>query len=175
MTTNRIKAVAAILAIVVSLPFFGRNWHRCMHLLGAVMFLGDILVTAVWVSVARKNRDPEVARVLVRGLFLTDALFLLPGVLLLLLNGGQLGVEWFKAGAAWIMISVVLFLLTALVYGVLLEPVQKKLARAVDATPAGGTLPPEYDALLAKWFRWGGIATLLPLLTFALMVFKPTF
>ena len=66
-------------------------------------------------------------------------------------------------------------MLTGLVYGVLLEPVQKKLARAVDATPAGGTLPPEYDALLAKWFRWGGIATLLPLLTFALMVFKPTF
>jgi uncharacterized membrane protein len=175
MTTNRIKAVAAILAIVVSLPFFGRNWHRCMHLLGAVMFLGDILVTAVWVAVARKHRDAEVARVLVRGLFLTDALFLLPGVLLLLLNGGQLGVEWFKAGATWIMISVTLFVITGVVYGALLEPVQKKLARTVAATPAGSPLPPEYDALLAKWFRWGGIATLLPLVTFALMVFKPAF
>src|SRR5262245_46692694 len=155
MTTNRIKAVAAILAIVLSLPFFGRNWHRCMHLLGAVLFLGDIVVTAAWVSVARKHRDVEVARVLVRGIFLTDALFLLPGVLLLLLNGGQLGVEWFKAGATWIMVSVTLFLLTGIVYGAILERVQKKLARVVDATPAGGTLPPEYDALLAKWFRWG--------------------
>jgi hypothetical protein len=41
--------------------------------------------------------------------------------------------------------------------------------------PAGGPVPAEYDVLLAKWFRWGGIATLLPLVTFVLMVFKPAF
>ena len=175
MKTGRIKVVAVIIAIALSLPIFGPAWHRFMHLLGAVMFLGDILVTAVWVAVARKTRDREVARVVVRGIFLTDALFLLPGVMLLLFNGGQIGVEWFKAGATWIMVAVAMFVLTGLLYGVVLEPLQKKLARVVEATPAGGALPPEYDVLLAKWFRWGGIATLLPLVTFALMVFRPTF
>ncbi|HEU4930176.1 MAG TPA: DUF2269 family protein [Candidatus Krumholzibacteria bacterium] len=175
MTTNRIKAVGSILAIAVSLPFFGTSWHRFMHLLGAVMFLGNILVTAVWASVARGSRDPETARVLVRGILITDAIFTLPGVLLLLLNGGLLGVKWFQAGAPWIMVSVTLFILTGLVWGAILSPVQKRLARVVGAIPPGGPVPAEYDALLAKWFRWGGIATLLPLVTFALMVFRPIF
>ncbi len=175
MTINRILAVGSLLAVVVSLPFFGPTWHRFMHLLGAVMFLGNILVTAVWASVARKNRHPEAVRVLVRGILLTDAIFTLPGVLLLFINGGMLGAEWFKAGARWIMISMVLFILTGVVWGAVLVPVQKRLARIVDAMPPGGPVPPEYDAALAKWFRWGGIATLLPLIVFALMVFRPTF
>jgi uncharacterized membrane protein len=175
MNINRILTIGALLAVVLSLPFFGRNWNRMMHLLGAVLFLGNILVTAVWASLARRNRDPEVVRMFVRGVLVTDAVFTLPGVVLLFMNGGILGTEWFKAGAPWIIVSVILFALTGIVWGALLVPVQKRLARVVNSMPAGGPVPAEYDVLLAKWFRWGGIATLLPLVTFVLMVFKPAF
>jgi uncharacterized membrane protein len=41
--------------------------------------------------------------------------------------------------------------------------------------PAGGPIPAECDALMAKWFRFGGMATLLALIALALMVFKPVF
>ena len=85
------------------------------------------------------------------------------------------GTEWFKAGAPWIIVSVVLFVITGILYGAGLEPIQKKLLRLVDAMPHGGPLPPEYEGLMAKWFRLGGIATLLPLVVFFLMVFKPAF
>jgi len=103
MNINRILTIGALLAVVLSLPFFGRNWNRMMHLLGAVLFLGNILVTAVWASLARRNRDPEVVRMFVRGVLVTDAVFTLPGVVLLFMNGGILGTEWFKAGAPWII------------------------------------------------------------------------
>jgi uncharacterized membrane protein len=175
MNINRILWTGAIIAVVLSLPFFGRNWHRLMHLLGAVLFLGNVVVTAVWASVARRSRDPEVARIFVRGVLLTDAVFTLPGVILLTINGGMLGTEWFKAGARWLIVSVVLFVITGVIWGAVLAPVQKRLARVVAAMPSHGPVPPEYDALLAKWFRWGGIATLLPLIILGLMVLRPAF
>jgi len=173
MNVNRILSVGSLVAVVLSLPFFGRDWNRLMHLLGAVLFLGNIFVTAVWMSLVRKSRDAEVVRVGVRGILLTDALFTLPGVLLLALNGGVLGTQWFKAGAPWIIVSVVLFALSGIVWGAVLVPLQKRLARLTEAMPPHGALPPECDALISKWFRWGGVATLLPFVTLLLMVFKP--
>jgi uncharacterized membrane protein len=175
MNVNRILGVGSVVAIALSLPFFGRDWNRFMHLLGGVLFLGNIFVTAVWMSLVRRSKDAEVIRVGARGILLTDALFTLPGVILLFLNGGMLGAQWFKAGAPWIMVSVVLFALSGIVWGAVLVPIQKRLARLAEAMPPHGPVPPECDTLIAKWFRWGGVATLLPLVTFVLMVFKPVF
>ncbi len=175
MNINRILSIGTIVAVALSVPFFGPTWNRMMHLLGAVLFLGNILVTAVWASLARRHREPEVVRFCVRGIVLTDAVFTLPGVMLLFLNGGMLGTAWFKAGAPWIIVSVILFTITGIVWGAVLVPVQKRLLRVVDAMPPSGPVPPEYDAAFAKWFRWGGIATLLPLVTFVLMVTRPAF
>jgi uncharacterized membrane protein len=175
MNINRIVTVGAIIAVVLSVPFFGRNWNRLMHLVGGVLFLGNIIVTAAWASLGRRSRDAEAIRFLVRGILLTDAIFTVPGVILLALNGGILGTVFFKAGAPWIIVSVVLFAITGMVWGALLVPVQKRLAQLVNTMPHGGPIPAEYDALMAKWFRFGGIATLLALIVFALMVFKPAF
>lgn len=175
MNINRVLLVGSIVAVALSVPLFGPKWNRMMHLLGAILFLGNIIVTAVWVSLGRRSRDPEVVRFLVSGILATDAIFSLPGVILLFANGGMLGTAWFQAGAPWIIVSVILFALTGILWGAVLVPVQKRLARVVDAMPRGGPIPAEYDVLMAKWFRFGGIATLLPLVTFVLMVLRPTF
>lgn len=175
MNINRVLLIGSIVAVALSVPFFGPTWNRMMHLLGAILFLGNIIVTAVWASLGRRSHDAEVVRFLVKGILTTDAIFSLPGVILLLMNGGVLGTAWFKAGAPWIIVSVILFALTGVLWGAILVPVQKKLGRMVNAMPHGGPIPAEYDVLMAKWFRFGGIATLLPLVTFALMVLKPTF
>ncbi len=175
MKLNRIKLIAVIIAIALSVPFFGRNWNRLMHLLGGVLFLGDVIITAGWASFGRRSRDPEAIRFAVRGIMFTDALFLLPGVVLLFVNGGILGTPWFKVAAPWLLISLALFLITGILYGAVLERTQKKMLRLVDAMPHGGPVPPEFDALMAKWFRFGGIATLLALIVLVLMVYKPAF
>lgn len=175
MNVNRILSIGAVVAIVLSLPFFGRDWNRLMHLLGGVLFLGNIFVTAVWMSLVRKSRDAEVVRVGARGILVTDALFTLPGVILLTLNGGILGTQFFKAGAPWIIVSVILFALSGVVWGAALVPIQKRLARLAEAIPPHGPVPPECDVLISKWFRWGGVATLLPFVTLLLMVYKPVF
>jgi uncharacterized membrane protein len=175
MKTNRIITVGALVAVALSVPFFGSGWNRFLHLLGAVLFVGNIVVSAVWLALARRSGEPEACRLGVRGVVLTDALFTLPGVILLFVNGGILGTPWLKAGAAWIIISVLLFVITGVVWGAVLVPIQRRLARLVDGMPPHGPLPAECEALFAKWFRWGGVATLLPLVTLVLMVFKPAF
>jgi uncharacterized membrane protein len=60
-------------------------------------------------------------------------------------------------------------------WGAVLVPIQKKLSAAMTAAPAGDSIPPEWDALLVKWFRVGGVATILPLVVLVLMVLKPAF
>jgi uncharacterized membrane protein len=174
MNVNRILGIGATVAVLLSLPFFGRNWNRLMHIVGAVLFLGNIIVTAVWASLGRKIRELDVIRFLVRCSLLTDACLTRPAGNLLALNGGILGTVWFKAGAPWIIVAVLLFIVTGVLWGAVLAPIQKRLGRLVDAMPPRGPIPPEYDVLMAKWFRWGGVATLVPLVVLVLMVLKPS-
>jgi uncharacterized membrane protein len=173
VNTSRILIAGVIVAVALSLPFYGYRWNLLMHILGAVLFLGNILVSAAWVSVARRLRHTESLRVAIRGIIATDTLFTMPGVLLLLLNGGILGTPYFKAGAMWLFISIGLFVLSAIIWGVVLVPLQRRLSRIMKATPPGSAVPAEGDILLRRWFRWGGVATLLPLAVLVLMVAKP--
>lgn len=173
MTTNRILIVGAIVAIVLSLPFYGYRWNLLMHILGAIIFMGNIIVSAAWISLARRLRHTESLRLGVRGVVVTDTIFTLPGLLLLVLNGGILGTPFFKAGAMWLIISVVLFVITGIIWGAVLVPLQKRLSAMMKATPPGAAVPVEFDPVLRRWFRWGGVATLLPLVSLVLMVVKP--
>jgi uncharacterized membrane protein len=175
MPVNRILMVGAIVAIALSLPFYGHKWNLLMHQLGAVLFVGNIVVSAAWMSLARRSGNGEALRLGVRGVILTDAVFTLPGALLLFLNGGVLATPYFQARAKWVFVSIALFVLTGIVWGAVLVPIQKKLSAAMQSVPPGGPVPAQCADLLAKWFRFGGIATLLPLVTLVLMVVKPAF
>ena len=53
-----------------------------------------------------------------------------------------------------------------------LIPIQRRLASVLET--GGDEAPPEEALKLLKgWYRWGGIATLLPLISLVLMVVKP--
>ncbi|HEX5132634.1 MAG TPA: DUF2269 family protein, partial [Candidatus Krumholzibacteria bacterium] len=105
MNTNRILILGVIVAVALSLPFYGYRWNLFMHIFGAILLMGNIVVTAAWASVARRQRHTEALRLGVRGIIVTDTIFTMPGVLLVLLNGGILGTPFFKAGAMWLFIS----------------------------------------------------------------------
>ncbi len=173
MNTNRILIVGVIIAIALSLPFYGYRWNLFMHIFGAVLFMGNIMVTAAWASMARRAKHTEALRLGVRGIVVTDTIFTMPGVLLLVLNGGILGTPFFKAHAMWLFVSIGLFVVSGIIWGAILVPLQRRMSALMKATPPGSAVPPQVDGLLALWFRWGGIATLLPLVTLVLMVAKP--
>lgn len=170
---SRTFSIGAVIAVALSLPFYGYRWNIFMHILGAVFFMGNIMVTAVWASVARRSRNTEAIRICSRGIMVTDAIFTLPGAILILLNGGIIGSPYFRSHAMWLYISVMLFLGWGVVWGGLLIPLQRRLYALMKATPGGASLPADADVLLGRWFRWGGIAAVLALITLVLMVLKP--
>jgi uncharacterized membrane protein len=170
---HRIVFGAVVISIVVSLPFFGRTWHLLMHQLGAILFLGNLVVSALWMSAAKRASNADALRMGVRGIMLGDAVFTTPGALLLALNGGILGTDFFSAGANWLFIAIALFIVSGGVWIAVLLPAQRRMWRLLEPVPAGGPIPAEIEPVYRRWFRFGGIATLLPLAALVLMVYKP--
>jgi uncharacterized membrane protein len=166
-------AIAVIVPLVMSVPMFGRSWNMFLHTFGAILFLGNIAVTAVWASLARRDGSPGAVRLASRAIVVTDLIFTTPGAIFLLANGGILGTPYFKAASPWLIVSVALFVFSGVIWLALMVPLQKRLLD-VAYTP-GDDIPDEWHTLIRQWFRMGGIATLLPLITLVLMVAKPTF
>ncbi len=164
-------AIAIVVPVLLSLPFFGYMWNLYMHIFGAILFMGNIIVTAAWASLARRSGQAETIRFASRGILLNDVIFTTPGVILLVLNGGIIGTPYFQSGASWLIVSLVLFVLSAIVWLAVLVPAQKRLV----ALSEEAEIPDEWHAVAKKWFMWGGIATILPLIILVLMVVKPYF
>ena len=67
--------IAIVVSMALSLPVPRSSlytWHLFMHIFGAVIFMGNIIVTAVWASMARRTRDGNSVRFATRGIVLTD-------------------------------------------------------------------------------------------------------
>ena len=77
----------AIAAVVVSLPPFPYGWHLFLHIAGAVIFLGNIIVTGAWMLMAERTNISRVIHFSAKAVIRADFLFTLPGVLLVLING----------------------------------------------------------------------------------------
>ncbi len=169
------KSILIIVAVaaVLSLPY-GHRWNLLMHIVGAIVFMGNIVVTAVWMSMARRSGVPANLRFAAHGVLAADIYLTTPGVVLLFVNGLILSFHWFeKGGAGWLHVSMGLFVLSGVAWLALLVPIQRKLARLAAEGAPGDDLPAGFRPALKAWFRWGGILTLLPLITLVLMVLKP--
>jgi uncharacterized membrane protein len=66
------------------------NAFKVMHLLGVVMFLGNIIVTALWKAMADQTNEPHVIAFAQRLVTLTDCIFTGGGVVL----SWQAHTEW---------------------------------------------------------------------------------
>ncbi len=60
---------------------------KAIHLLGVVLFLGNIIITAVWKTLADQTREPRTIAYAQRLVTVTDWVFTLGGVVLILVGG----------------------------------------------------------------------------------------
>jgi uncharacterized membrane protein len=147
---------------------------KVAHVLGVVLFVGNIIVTAVWKGMADRTGRPEVVGFAQRLVTLTDWVFTLPGVLLVLFAGlGMAHVGGLSTiETPWIWHGLILFSVSGLVWGGVLIPLQIVQARAARAFEHGGVIPERYWRLNRQWFIWGIAATVLPVINIAIMVLK---
>ena len=170
--------VVAVLA--VSLPLYPYRWHTFMHIAGAVVFLGNIIVTAAWMLMAERTRSVNVIHFSAKAVIRADVLFTLPGVLLLLINGFvMVFASWGGWGAfhqlSWITVALGLFTASGVIWVGVLIPVQHRMAVFSDPSDYPDSPPSEFISALRKWYFWGALAIALPLCSLYLMVNKPAF
>ena len=168
--------VLTLLGITNYAPLFPYAVHKVLHIFGAVIFLGNIIVTGVWMFLAERAQEVATLRFASKVVNWADVLFTAPGVLLLLANGLILATTWGGIlGVSWITVALVLFTLSGVVWAGFLIPDQNRLIRLSANAQAGETLPKEYFQALHRWYFWGIVATVLPLISLGFMVIKPKF
>lgn len=149
------------------------QWHKLLHILGAVLLLGNIIVTAVWMLMAERTNNYPVLRFAAETANWADVFFTVPGIFLLITNGDILSEQWggvFQAG--WITLSLVLFAISGVIWMGFLLKYQHRLIK-LSRTAQNEQLAPEFFMVLHKWYAGGAIATVLPLISLVLMFLKP--
>lgn len=159
----------------VNLPMWlSLEWHRALHVLGAVMMVGNVFITAVWMAAAMQTRSPALLRFGGRIVPWMDVFFTGPGFFLLVANGVSMATAWGGLYRwSWLVVSIILLGLTGITAFVLI-PVQIKIYRMCEIQ-SDEPLPEEFYRILKRWNNWGSPAALIPLVIMFLMLIKPRF
>jgi uncharacterized membrane protein len=166
-------AFVAVAAMDVRLPLLlPFHWHKALHVLGAVMMLGNALVTGVWTAAAMRAESREVLRFALRFLSWADVFFTAPGFLLLTFNGAVLASAWGGVYAWSWLVTALLLLGVAGAVGTVVIPLQIKLYKLADRVDD----PPAMDEIrrtLRRWSVVGSVATLPLVAILFVMALKP--
>jgi len=151
-----------------------RDAWLLLHILGVVVFLGNIVVTGVWKALADRTRNPAVIGYAQRLVIVTDIAFTATGAALIAVSGPVLAEDFGGVGGpAWITWGLALFAASGVIWVGILIPIQIVQARLARTFSSGGEIPDRYWSLARAWNVFGTIATLLPLVNLYLMTFKP--
>jgi uncharacterized membrane protein len=151
------------------------NAWLSLHILGVVLFLGNILVTAVWKLLADRTQNPPVVAYGQRMVTITDIGFTATGVLLIIVPGQVMAQDYggVFGGPLWLTLGWSLFVASGAIWLAVLIPIEVMQERLARTFRDGGAIPDRYWRLSRRWAVFGVVATILPLVNLYLMVFKP--
>jgi uncharacterized membrane protein len=148
---------------------------KVIHLFGVIVFLGNIIVTGVWKVLADRTGEPRIIAYAQHLVTLTDWIFTAGGVALILIGAyGMAAVAGLDLrGTTWLVWGQAIFVVSGLIWIVVLIPTQILQARQARGFANGGAIPDSYWRHGRRWAIWGTIATVVPLANLYFMVFKP--
>jgi len=149
-------------------------WLKALHIIGVVLFLGNIIITGWWKNLADRTKNPQIIAFAQRQVTLTDFIFTAGGVLILLGAGSaNVFLHGLSYSAKWLSHGMTIFILSGLIWAFILIPTQIKQAKMAKLFDVTGHIPEAYWKLCTRWNWFGLIATLLPIMNIYWMVFKP--
>ncbi|WP_028456198.1 DUF2269 family protein [Chitinilyticum litopenaei] len=144
---------------------------KTLHVLGAVLFLGNIIVSAFWKTLADRDGRLPVLRFATRLVNVTDLVFTAGGAVLLTVCGHLLAGQYGGVAAqGWIWQAYAWFGLSGLIWLAVLLPVQIRQSRLLAALPDDAAVPEAYWRLSRLWMIAGTLATFAPLPALWLMI-----
>lgn len=150
---------------------------KFLHIVGVILFLGNITTGVFWKAHADKSREPRIIAHALDGVIRSDRLFTIPGVLVIVVAGVAAAIiggmpllrtEWLAAG-------IILLTVAGIAFSARVAPLQRQMRDLARANTDPATFDwAAYEKLSRDWAVWGAIALLAPFIAAALMVFKPT-
>lgn len=148
---------------------------KFLHVLSAILFVGNITTGVFWAAHAAASRDLQTVGRTFEGIIRADRLFTTPGVVGLTVSGIAAAIAGGQSilGTGWILWGLVLLLISGAAFGMRVVPLQRAIA-ALARQPAGERDAwAEFEALYRSWKVWGAVALLTPLAAVVIMVVKP--
>jgi uncharacterized membrane protein len=144
---------------------------KLIHVISVILFLGNITIGIFWKRYAEKKNDPKEIASAFQGIIKADRIFTMPGVIGILIGGIGAAVHGGlpMLSTGWILWSIILFVISGIVFMAKLVPLQKKIYAL--ASSANFKID-EYHSLAKQWEVWGFIASLTPWIAVALMILK---
>lgn len=142
---------------------------KTLHIIGVVLFLGNITTGIFWKLAADRSGDVRAIAQAIEGILQADRWFTQPGATLILLSG--LALTWvggYPFSTFWIWGGLALFVLSAVIFKLAVEPAQRRMLAAIRSDDHE-----TYQAESRRWMWSGTLATLAPYGALVLMVMKP--
>tara|TARA_E500000318_G_scaffold29062_1_gene29080 strand:+ start:174 stop:641 length:468 start_codon:yes stop_codon:yes gene_type:complete len=149
---------------------------KFIHVLGVVLFLGNIIVSAVWKMQADRTRNPVIIVFACRLVNMTDFLFTAFGSALIVIGGIGLfhatGIA--LSDAPHLTIGISLFGMAAVLWITGLLPLQIYMSKLAErAVSEGATgMPQSYEKCRKLWNIIGVTAVLLPMGALYFMIYR---
>ena len=142
---------------------------RTVHVLAAILFLGNVIVTGVWSALFFRRRAEVEFRHAARAIVITDWLFTVGGAILLVATGVTIAIGrgYPILGTRWIRDAVIGLAISTCIWVIVLLPAQRALVRGEARDDA--TLSRLYN----RWNGAGAIAVLPLLYSLWCMTYKP--
>lgn len=142
---------------------------KVLHVLGAILFLGNVIVTGVWSAILFRHRGTVDFRIAARAIVLTDWVFTLGGAVLLVTAGVTLAIGrglpmW---ETRWIRDAVIGLAIATAVWLIVLVPAQRRMLSLEPGSEV------EVRPVYRRWTIAGWLAVLPLLWALWAMVFKP--
>lgn len=148
---------------------FPRRWHLLLHLLGATMFLGNILAGAMWMARLGASGERGANRYVSVSINVGDIVLTGPGALLLLYNGLVLATAYGGTFAiAWLRWGFLLFAALGTLWLLVLVPLQQRLITLADSAEDEA-----FERACGLYALPGAAAGIIALVVFGLMVLRP--
>lgn len=147
---------------------------KLLHIFGVIIFLGNIIVTAFWKIFADITQDWRILAFSQRLVTYTDFCFTAVGALMLLISGHFLAQFYHDyEHIRWIVWGAGFFIASAIIWIVVLLPLQYKQHKMANTFKITESIPPKYWTYETLWGIFGTIAIILVLVSLYFMVFKP--
>jgi uncharacterized membrane protein len=148
---------------------------KALHVIGVVLLVGNVTITAYWKVLADRTSDPKIVAHAQHGVNAADWIFTLAGIALVMIGG--YGAAYVKGiplfDSIWLVGGQILFAVSGLMWLGILVPLQIRQGRAARDFAKADRIPLDYLRDARLWLVWGLIATVPLVAATVLMVLKP--